>query len=187
MKRIGKENFNKKRKIAFISFAIFVIFSILLALFPIAFPQASYEELKETTIVISEVDSVYGGWRVSDYIYTNEDEVFLVSGSEQYDRLEETIKPGTTAKIKWGKSAFHSMNLIEELKIGGQTLVEYDNDNNENIIVCCVIALILILIDFIILKIRLWHIKHLEMLEQKRDIRIAKKYGNNANENNKNN
>lgn len=159
------------------------ILCILTGIFMLTLPlmhTTSYQELTEAQVIIEKFDRYYGGGKFAtyDYIVTEDGDVFNVTG--EYDRAElsDLLSPGTAATIKYSVNRiFPFKQYAEEMTVNGQTVVTYNNHKPIDwtaSVIFCVIFCLLGVAHFIGYCL---HIRRNRIMQEKRDARIAKKYG----------
>lgn len=108
-------------------------------------------------------------------------EKYVIVGEYEYDHdmIEERLSPGTRAKIKYfeGGIAFFRQNNVEEVYANGECLVSFSPAEEPSDAVAFIYVVLCIVLPASSLKFLSWNIKHIRQLEEKRDRRIAKKYG----------
>ena len=183
MRRVSEKSVKRD----FIRFSVLAFILIILGVaIPLIIwfvPLAPYEAYEEKSVVIESFYtkttysfSRYGSSHRSYRIKTTDGETYVLTGRFDYDKLYESLKPGVVAKIKWADNFLNpGAEPCEELSIGGKILMEYD-DEPAPILAPLILGLLFILMGAIIFIWARWHKNHIEEIERKRNLRIAKKY-----------
>ena len=162
-----------------VSFAV-GIFMLVLALLP--WDPLEYNELLEKEITVESLKWVHRkGGDLHCHLKTDAGEKYVIVGKYEYDHdtIEEKLSPGTKAKIKYfeGGIAFFRQNNVEEVYANGECLVSFSPAEKPSGAVAFIGGVLCIVLPASSLKFLRWNIKHIRQLEEKRDRRIAKKYG----------
>ncbi len=179
MKRISPKALRKRRVIAWLVWSASVVMALLLVFSPELFPPPSYDELYEKTVTISSYErtpAYRGGY--SYRLYTEEDGAFAIRGTFDHDTVADVLQHGVTATVKGYPSINPFFDCAEEITVNGEVIVSYNNDDPPDRIALVWLGLFFVLIGTGYTACSLWWAKHLQSLEEKRDKRIRKKYGN---------
>ena len=156
------------------------MFGLLILLWPII-PTTPFEEYTEKEVVISKFDHFYGGLKGAsyDYIITDDGEKYNITGEYSKSELSEILTEGTVAVIKYDtNNILPFKKYVEELTVGENILVTYNNDAPINWASHIIFCLISCFIGVAFLFAYRWQIIRNRNLQAKRDARIIKKYGN---------
>lgn len=157
------------------------MFMLILAFLP--WDPLEYNELLEKEITVESLKWVYGGKGAESryHIKTDAGERYVIVGEYEYDHdtIEAKLSPGTKAKIKYfeGRIAFFRQNNVEEVYANGECLVSFSPAEKPSGAVAFIGGVLCIVLPASSLMFLRWKIKHIRQLEEKRDRRIAKKYG----------
>ena len=179
MRRKSDKEIKKEFCIFLILGIIAILFGIFIILLPIM-PTTPYEEYKEKEVIISEFDHFYGGPKGAsyDYIITEDGEKYSVTGEYSRSKLSEILIKGTTAVIKYDtNNILPFIKYAEEITVGGNKIVTYNNDAPTNWTPHIIFCLIFCLIGVSFLFVFHWQVIRNRKLQAKRDARIIKKYG----------
>ena len=104
--------------------------------------------------------------------------MFNVTGEYSRAELTDLLAPGTAATIKYSVNRILPFKrYAEEMTVGGQTVVTYNNHKPIDWTVSVIFCVIFCLLGVAhIIGYRL-HIRRNRIMQEKRDARIAKKYG----------
>lgn len=186
MKRIDKNKLQRN----FISYSVLSILLILTGIIiPCLIwfvPPAPYEAYGEKTVVIEKFYKHtslsyvgrFGSRTTRVYrIDTKDGQTYNLNGQFDLNQLEKTLQPGVVATIRWANNPFNFFaESCEELKVGSQILVRYDNDEPPSFWGPFFIGLLFISSGIVIFLWARWYKNHVYEIERKRDLRIAKKY-----------
>lgn len=129
-------------------------------------------------IIIAELWSESYGKSSSWYVKSTDGEEFSLVGRISYDKLNDLVFPGVQANIRYyDHSGRLPVNPVYELTVGDVTVVSYDDFLTEFIVIYGAFWVVMILLASVCLYFRLLWLDSLESMEEKRDARIIKKYG----------
>ena len=179
MKVITKKQLTKRRISAFCGFIVMLCISLFIIFLPDISETPIYDNLFVEEDVVSDVERVYNRGGYSYHLFTS-NKHYLISGDFDYDTLVNVLTEGTEITIKWQKHPlFIFPDGAYEVIVGEEVVVAYDNSPTPRGIFL-VLGIVIIVISAIGLSISLWYINHLKTLQEKRDKRICKKYGDKA-------
>lgn len=166
-----------------ISIMFFAAGIFIMVLLFIPSDPLEYNELLEKEITVESLKLVIGGKGAESryHIKTDAGEKYVIVGEYEYDHdtVEEKLSPGTKAKIKYieGGIAFFRQNNVEEVYANGECLVSFSPAEEPSVPAALFVSALCFAGAAGSLKFLSWNIKHIRQLEEKRDRRIAKKYG----------
>ena len=178
MKRISDEKIKKMKMGTILIFSLSLLLSVIICFLPDIFPEPKYDELSEKDIIVSKVTVIYGRGGNIYRIYTSDGESYNLTGNFEPETVRNTLVQNTNATIKWSRNRFYLFfNYAEEVRVGNNIVVSYNNDDPIPRSPYFLLSGIIVLIDIAFLLLRFWWIKHLQIMQDKRDKRIEKKYG----------
>ena len=178
MKRISKREFCRENGIP----VIIGLFSFAMGLFllidPFYIHTLPYEELTEATIVVREVEVTRG--RHSHFsVVDTEGKKYNIDG--EYDwGLAEALRTGQTIVIRYQPAYYRLENGIQELRLNGETLVTYRNDDTINRIGLPVLGGLMVLFASVIFAMVVLEMRREARRRKKRNIKLHRKYGDKA-------
>ncbi|MBQ4620577.1 MAG: hypothetical protein IJB25_11980 [Clostridia bacterium] len=129
MQRKTKKGIFRKYGWYIIINTLMILIGFFLAILP-HFPHVEYDALQTKEVTVTEFKRFFAvrGGTDYDYIRTTDGEKYNLSGDYDRGKLEELLKEGTTATIKWYKNKPFRTLLAEEMYVDGDRVVTYDND-----------------------------------------------------------
>ena len=160
---------------------LIIISSFLFLIFGLILPFTSsieYDQLYKKEITVESTTSVWFYRSGSRYIITTTDgEAFIIAGDYNAAEIEDSLRNGTQASIKYYRHRILPFSYVEEIIVGEKYIVRYSNDIKTRLLIGYLSSIILVLLGalgFIFVK---WRVKTNRNLQNKRDQRIIKKYG----------
>lgn len=181
MRRISTKYIIKEHFTLIIFAALIFIFGAYLCVGAI-WPgeELTPDKLMEKHIEVSKLKYV-DPYRGSPYylVIAENSEKYTVAGAYYNSNvLKENIVPGTVVTVRYYEERIllWQMNFAEEIYSDGSCLVAFDGKEQNRVaeFLVGVFCIVFALSDIAYLR---WNIKHIRQLEEKRDRRIAKKYG----------
>ncbi len=180
MKRISPKILRKRRVVAWLVLSVSVVIALVLVSSPELFPSPSYDALYEKTVTISSYEAIpqyRGGY--SYRLYTEEDGAFTLTGKWDHNTVAGVLQHGVTATVKGYPHHLNPfLDCAEEIAVNGEVIVSYNNDDPIDRAPLIWLGLLFVLIGAGYTVCSLLWTKRLQTLEEKRDKRIEKKYGN---------
>lgn len=179
MRRLSEKEARKRNIFFQICGVVFILMGLFDLLLPFI-PPIPYEEYLEKDVVISKFDRHIGIKGTShDYIITENGEKYTLTGDYDRSELSQVLIKGTDATIKYAASkVFPFMKNAEEIIVDGDKIATYDNDTPINWTFIIIMGVVSCTLGAFFLFMYHRSIAHNRRLQEKRDKRILKKYGN---------
>ena len=184
MRRKSDKEVKKENRIILILGCCFIAFAIFCILLPLI-PRTPYSEHLEKEVIVSEFDFHSGGVRGASYYYiiTTDGEIYNITGDYSASKLRECLKEGTQTTIKYTENKVFNRKYAEEIALGEELLVKYNNDGPIDWTGSIIFATFSALVGVGFILSYRFHINHNRQLQAKRDAKIKKKYGDNTKDN----
>ena len=181
MRRKSDKEVKQEHRIALILGCCFIAFAVFCILLPLI-PRTPYSEHLEKEVIVSEFDFHSGGVRGASYYYiiTTDGEIYNITGDYSASKLRECLKEGTQTTIKYTENKVFNRKYAEEIALGEELLVKYNNDGPIDWTGSIIFATFSALVGVGFILSYRFHINHNRQLQAKRDARIKKKYGDNT-------
>lgn len=118
-----------------------MVFGLVAFILGVASPAPDYKDMAQTTITVQSVK--YHFYYRGNGVYvlkTDDDKRFNIAGAYNAKQLEEYVKPGTRAEIRYHHSKIFFTSYIAEMSVDGNLLVRYADNRKQNftyILIAC--------------------------------------------------